>query len=289
MDEFVTQELQNKVALITGGASGIGAATAKTFVQAGANVVIADMNKEAGVSLASELGESRVAFEYLDVRSAEQIVQVVSRTVERFGQLDIVFNNAGIGLNALLTDHSEEQIDNLIAINLRAVMLVCRAVLPHLKGNQRGGVILNNASNGGLIGRAPDPVYVATKHGVVGFTKSLALAHAHDNIRVNAICPGPIDTSMVWSNFKDVENRDEALRKILATCPDARLANPEEVAAAALFLASDSARFINGIALPIDGAKAAGVMTANRYRLDYPLSTLLDYPTASAMEQEGRA
>ena len=197
---------------------------------------------------------------------------VLASTVERFGGLQILFNNAGIGLNALLEDHSLQQIDDLIAINLRASMLTSRLALPHLRANPAGGVIINNASNGGAVGRAPDPVYVATKHGLVGLTKALALAHAHERIRVNAICPGPIDTPMVWRNFAQVEDRSEALHRILATCPDPRLADADEVAAAVLFLCSDAARFINGVALPIDGAKAAGVMRADRYRLDFALA-----------------
>jgi NAD(P)-dependent dehydrogenase (short-subunit alcohol dehydrogenase family) len=279
----MTQELAKRTALVTGGASGIGAAIARAFVRAGAKVVIADVNSDLGESLVAELGDSDATFEQLDVRSSEQIEQVVSRTVERLGRLDIVSNNAGIGLSALLTDHSYEQIDELIAINLRGLILVCRSALPHLVGNPRGGVILNMASNGGVIGRPSDPVYCATKHGVVGITKSLALAHAHDDVRVNALCPGPIDTPMLWKSFEDGTDRETALRKLVATCPDARVASPDEVAAAAVFLASDSARFINGIALPIDGAKAAGVMTADRYRLDFPLSTMPDDPAVTAV------
>ena len=269
-----SEQFHGRVVLVTGGASGIGEATVRAFHDAGAAVVVADIDIALGERLTTELGSERSAFELLDVRSTGQVSAVVARTVERFGRLDVVFNNAGIGLNAPLVDHTDEQIDDLIAINLRAAILVSRAALPHLVANGGGGVIINNASNGGVVGRAPDPVYVASKHGLVGFTKSLALAHARDQIRVNAICPGPIDTPMVWANFANEPDRGVALHRILATCPDARLASAVEVAAAVLFLASDSARFINGVALPIDGAKAAGVMVADRYRLDFPLSTL---------------
>jgi NAD(P)-dependent dehydrogenase (short-subunit alcohol dehydrogenase family) len=264
-------EFRERVALITGGASGIGAATAQMFVHSGARVAIGDIDAGAGSDLAGRLGD-RTRFVPLDVRSPEQIEQAVADTVEQFGRLDIVFNNAGMGLNAPLTEHSLDQIAALIDINLRAPTLMCRAAIPHLRRNPGGGVIVNNSSNGGLIGRAPDPVYVATKHGLVGLTKSLALAHVHERIRVNAICAGPIDTPMVWGNFAGVTDRSDALHRMLATCPDPRLADPDEVAAAVLFLCSDAARFINGIALPIDGGKAAGVMRADRYRLDFDLS-----------------
>ncbi|MFE7423126.1 SDR family NAD(P)-dependent oxidoreductase [Rhodococcus sp. NPDC057529] len=258
------------MALVTGGASGIGAECARAFADAGAKVLVCDRNEEAGREVVDGIG-SAARFASVDVRSADAVAGAVEQAVSDFGGLDVVFNNAGAGFNALLVDHSDQHIDDLLDINLRATILVCRAAMPHLLNNESGGVIINNASNGGVIGRAPDPVYVATKHGVVGFTKSLALAHAHQGIRVNAICPGPIDTPMLWGNFKDVP-RDEALHRILATCPDPRVATTEEVAATVVFLASDAARFINGVALPIDGAKAAGVMPGHRYRLDFPLS-----------------
>lgn len=263
-------QLSGKVALITGGASGIGAACAQAFVDAGAKVLITDINSAAGEELASQINTG-ASFMQVDVRSNEALASSVRRAVDEFGRLDIVFNNAGRGLNAPLTEHSDADIDDLLSINLRAAVVVCRAALPHLIGNAGGGVIINNASNGGAIGRAPDPVYCATKHGVVGLTKSLALAHAHQGVRVNAICPGPIDTPMLWGNFAGVP-REEALRKILATCPDPRVADAEEVAALVVFLASDAARFINGVSLPIDGAKAAGVMLPSRYRLDFELA-----------------
>jgi NAD(P)-dependent dehydrogenase (short-subunit alcohol dehydrogenase family) len=173
-------EFENRLVLITGGASGIGAATARQFATAGAGVVITDIDTDAGEALARELGSSRAHFLPLDVRAPEQVDEVVAAGVDRLGGLHILFNNAGIGLNAPLEEHSMEQIENLIAINLRAAILMSRAALPHLRSNADGGVIINNASNGGVIGRAPDPVYVATKHGLVGFTKSLALAHVHD-------------------------------------------------------------------------------------------------------------
>ncbi len=261
--------LDGRVALVTGGGSGIGAASASALAAAGAQVLVTDRDLDSAERVASAIGEGARACA-ADVRSTCAVDAAVAEAARAFGRLDIVFNNAGLGLNAPLTAHTDAQIDDLIAVNLRSVVLVSRAALPHLIANEGGGVIINNASNGGAIGRAPDPVYCATKHGVVGFTKSLALAHAHQRIRVNAICPGPIDTPMLWGNFAGVP-RDEALPRILATCPDPRIASVDEVAATVVFLASDAARFINGVSLPIDGAKAAGVMPPHRYRLDFQL------------------
>lgn len=261
--------MDDRVALITGGASGIGAATAHAFVRSGATVVVTDVDDDAGKQLVADLGE-RSSYRHVDVRSTDAIRDAVEQTVAQYGRLDVIFNNAGAGLNAPLTDHSDDDIDRLLEVNLRAAIVTCRTAMPYLIGNESGGVIVNNASNGGVIGRAPDPVYCATKHGLVGLTKSLALAHAHQGVRVNAICPGPIDTPMLWGNFQGVP-RQEAERRILATCPQPQIAAASEVAATVVFLASPEAQFINGVALPIDGAKAAGVMTGDRYRLDFPL------------------
>jgi NAD(P)-dependent dehydrogenase (short-subunit alcohol dehydrogenase family) len=267
------EELRGRTVLITGGASGIGAEAAIAFAAAGAAVVLVDRDAGAGQAVVKELAAtfgSPALFREADVRDPHLVTSAVEAAVVRFGRLDVLFNNAGVGFNAPLVDHPDEAIDDLLGVNLRATILASRAALPHLLRNASGGVIVNNASNGGVIGRAPDPVYCASKHGVVGFTKSLALAHAHEGLRVNAICPGPIDTPMLWGNFAGVP-RAEAARKILASCPDPRIATAAEVAATVLFLASDSARFVNGVSLPIDGAKAAGTMPAHRYRLDFEL------------------
>lgn len=264
---MTSQELRGRVALVTGSAGGIGAETVRELAAAGASVLATDVSDAGGTELFQELGES-VRFKQADLRRSDEADRVVRAAVDVFGRLDIVFNNAGIGFNGALADHDDERIDRLLQVNLRSTIYVARSAIPHLLANSAGGVIINNASNGGVVGRAADPVYSASKHGVVGLTKSLALAHAADGIRVNAICPGPIDTPMVWANFVGVE-RGEAQRRVLASCPDPRIAHPREVAATVRFLASEQARFINGVALPIDGAKAAGIMPSDRYRTDF--------------------
>lgn len=264
-----TSSLSGRSAVITGGASGIGAVTARAFVNVGLNVLVVDRDEAAGEALLADLG-SGSRFLSVDVRDSSAVKSAIDYAAEEFGRLDILFNNAGVGFNAPLVDHTDEAVDDLLNINLRATIVAARAALPHMLANTGGGVIINNASNGGAIGRAADPVYCASKHGVVGFTKSLALAHAHQGLRVNAICPGPIDTPMLWGNFRGVPKQD-AVHRILASCPDPRIAQATEVAATVLFLVSDEARFINGVSLPIDGAKAAGVMPAHRYRQDFEL------------------
>jgi NAD(P)-dependent dehydrogenase (short-subunit alcohol dehydrogenase family) len=265
--------LASKVAVITGGASGIGLASARLFVQEGARVLLGDTDEAAGHQAADQLGGAAgsAAFLRTDVASGAEVRRLVDSAVERYGQLDIMFNNAGLGLAKPLVDTSEEEFDRLVAVNLKGVFLGCKYALPHLLANPNGGVILNTSSNGGLIGRPGDPVYNATKHGVIGLTRSLALAYADQRIRVNALCPGPIATPLLWSMQPGGMDREAFIRRAVASCPTPRLAAAEEVASAALFLVSDESSFISGIGLPVDGAKAAGVFNPDRYRLDFEL------------------
>jgi NAD(P)-dependent dehydrogenase (short-subunit alcohol dehydrogenase family) len=265
--------LEGKVAVITGAASGIGLATARLFGQEGARLMLGDVDEPAGRGAAEEIGggEARANFLPTDVSSAADVQRLVDGAVERYGKLDIMFNNAGIGLARSILDTTEEDFDRIIGVNLKGVFLGCKYALPHLLANPNGGVILNTSSNGGLIGRPGDPVYNATKHGVMGLTRSLALAYAERRVRVNAICPGPIATPLVWAMQPAGMEHDEFLRRVVASCPTPRMASPEEVASAALFLVSEESSFINGVGLAVDGAKAAGVFNPDRYRLDFEL------------------
>jgi meso-butanediol dehydrogenase / (S,S)-butanediol dehydrogenase / diacetyl reductase len=265
--------LAGKVAVITGAASGIGAATARLFAREGARLMLGDLD-EAGVRRVAEecSGEGGEANALrTDVTTGADVRRLVDGAAERYGKLDIIFNNAGIGMPGSILDRDEDDFDRVIAVNLKGVYLGCKYALPHFLNNPTGGAIVNMSSNGGLIGRPADPLYVATKHGVMGLTKSLALAYADRRIRVNAVCPGPIDTPMIWEGMPPGMERDEFIRRAVAACPTLRMAAPDEVANAALFLASDEASFVSGVGLAVDGAKAAGVFPANRYRLDFDL------------------
>ncbi|MBI3979330.1 MAG: SDR family oxidoreductase [Chloroflexi bacterium] len=208
-----------------------------------------------------------------DVTVGGQVKALVGAAVSRWGGLDVVFNNAGISLTKPIGEVSEEEFDRLFAINVKGVFFGCKFALPYLL-ERGGGSIVNMSSNGGLIGRPGDPLYNASKHAVIGLTRSLAVAYAHRNIRVNALCPGPIDTPMMWAGATTPEERQAVLPALIATCPAARYGSPEDVAQAAVFLASDESRFISGVGLAIDGAKAAGVMPLDRYRLDFPINVV---------------
>ena len=265
--------LSGKVVVVTGAASGIGWASARLFGQEGARLVLGDVDEAEGRQAAEEIGADGAEATFLrtDVTSSADVERLVAAAVERYGKLDAIFNNAGISLVGSILDTSEDDFDRVVAVNLKGVYLGCKHALPHLLANPNGGVILNMSSNGGLIGRPGDPLYNATKHGVMGLTKSLAVAYADRRVRVNAVCPGPIDTPMVWRGMEPGGDREAYARRAVASCPTPRLAAADEVARAALFLVSDDSSFITGVGLAVDGGKAAGVFNPDRYRLDFNL------------------
>ncbi|MBI3977768.1 MAG: SDR family oxidoreductase [Chloroflexi bacterium] len=263
--------LKEKIAVITGGASGIGRATAVLFAREGARVAVGDVADASAVADAIIATGGDALFLPTDVTAGGQVKALIAAAASRWGGLDVIFNNAGIGMNGPITAISEEDFDRTFAINVKGVFFGCKYALPYLL-ERGGGSIVNMSSNGGLVGRPGDPVYSASKHAVMGLTKSLAVTYAHQNIRVNALCPGPIDTPMLWAGARTEAERSARLPIALATCPAARYASADEVAQAALFLASDDSRFISGLGLAIDGAKAAGIMPIDRYRLDFPIN-----------------
>jgi NAD(P)-dependent dehydrogenase (short-subunit alcohol dehydrogenase family) len=252
----LTYDFQGQVALVTGASSGMGLATAQAFAQAGAAVVLADVNESALRDATRDLtaaGHQAIAVT-CDVSDEEQVAAMVDRAVAEFGRLDMAFNNAGI--QAPPTDAADEPadlFDRVNAVNLRGVWAGMKHELRQMR-TQGGGAIVNNSSLGGLVGLPGRAAYHASKHGVIGLTKSAALEYAPRGIRINAICPGTIETPMVAAMIADGElDLDEAL----ANQPIARLGQASEMAAAVLWLCSPGASFVLGVALPVDGGYTA--------------------------------
>lgn len=244
--------LKEKVALVTGGASGIGKATVKNMIQEGARVVIADIADDQGTQLAQKLNKKKKKAVYcpVDVTEEEDTLKMVKKAEEEFGKLDIIFCNAGIGDMAHTEQLAEEKWQKIIDVNLTGVFLSIKAAIPALKDNG-GGSIINCASILGHVGQAQTASYSASKGGVVNMTRALAAEYATANIRINAVCPGYIETPIL----EDLD--DEMRKKLVARHPIGRFGQPEEVATATTFLASEEASFITGANLLIDGGYTA--------------------------------
>lgn len=242
-------KLQDKVAIITGGASGIGAATARLFVEEGAKVVLVDLNEEKGKAFEEELKalNAEALFVKANITSEEEVANIYKQTVEAFGKVDIVFNNAGIGRVQPSHELEYSEWRNTVNVDLDGVFLVAReAIREFLKAD--GGVIVNTASMYGWVGSPGSAAYNAAKGGVVNLTRSLALEYAEQNIRVNALCPGFIDTPIIPEESKEV---------LRSMTPMKRLGQGEEMAKAVLFLASDDSSFMTGNSLIVDGGYTA--------------------------------
>jgi NAD(P)-dependent dehydrogenase (short-subunit alcohol dehydrogenase family) len=248
--------LDGKVALVTGGGSGIGRSTAIAFAREGARVVVADISVEGGdetVRLIKKSGGSGV-FVKADVSKPKEVEALVKKAVDTFGRLDCAFNNAGIeGVQAPTAECTEENWDRTIGINLKGVWLCMRYEISQML-KQGGGAIVNNSSIAGLVGFTNLPAYCASKGGIVQLTKAAALEYAKSNIRVNAVCPGVIKTPMV-DRFTKGDKKAEAA--LAAGEPVGRLGLPEEVAEAVIWLCSEKASFVTGIAMPVDGGWVA--------------------------------
>jgi len=252
----VNQLFENKVALVTGAASGMGLATAQAFAEAGATVVLADFRVDAARAEAQKLvsaGNKAMAIR-CDVTNEQQVREMVNKTVANFGRLDAAFNNAGVQSPAIETaDSSSEEFDRVIAINLKSVWTCMKYELQQMR-KQGWGAIVNNSSIGGLIGLPGRAIYHAAKHGVIGLTKSAALEYAARGITINAVCPGTIDTPMV---AEMIAKEPQAMEGIMKMQPIGRLGRAEEVASAVLWLSSPGAAFVVGHALAVDGGFTA--------------------------------
>jgi NAD(P)-dependent dehydrogenase (short-subunit alcohol dehydrogenase family) len=249
--------LDGKVALVTGGASGIGRATALAFAREGAKLVIADMNEEGGQQTVHTITENGgdATFVRVDVSNATAVEAMISKTVETYGRLDCAHNNAGIlGTPFIpMTDYTEDEWNRIMNVNLKGVWLCMKYEIPQML-QQGGGVIVNTASGAGLVGSASFPIYDASKHGVVGLTKSAALQYAKQGIRANCVCPGVIRTPMAQQGIEANPQFEEGA---ITRNPSGRFGNPEEVAEAVVWLCSDAASFVTGHAMSVDGGSLA--------------------------------
>jgi NAD(P)-dependent dehydrogenase (short-subunit alcohol dehydrogenase family) len=250
---------ENKVAIITGGTSGIGLAAAQLFSQEGARVVLMARDPSRGQAAAEQItaqgGQS--IFVPGDVGVAAECQRCVAAAIESFGRLDILFNNAGvIHVNRNVVETSEEEWDATLNSNLKGTFLMSKAAIPHIV-KSGGGVIINNASIFGLVGGSGVAAYCAAKGGVITLTKAMALDHAAQNIRVNCICPGSVSTPMLESEMNDLGGVEVQTPQFASRHPLNRIATPQEIARSVAYLASADASFVTGIALSVDGGRSA--------------------------------
>lgn len=250
-------QLADKVALVTGASSGIGRATALAFGREGARVVVSDLNVEGGEETVSAIKESggESTFVHADVSRVGDVEALIENVVQVYGRLDCAHNNAGIEgeIGSRLHEYPEDTWDRLIDINLKGVWLCMKYELTQMLA-QGGGSIVNTASAAGLVGSRRMSAYTASKHGVVGLTKSAALEYAQEGIRVNAVCPGIIDTPMVR---RLIGGREDYEASISSRQPVGRLGTAEEIAEAVVWLSSDAASFVTGHAMSVDGGFVA--------------------------------
>jgi NAD(P)-dependent dehydrogenase (short-subunit alcohol dehydrogenase family) len=254
-------DFTDKVALITGGGGGIGRATALAFAKAGAKVVVVDSDAASGEAttgiIKQQGGEAK--FIKADVTKSADVANYVSETLATYGKIDCFFNNAGIeGRVAHTADYDEAMFDQVIGVNVKGVFLGLRHVLPVLL-KQKSGSVVNTASVAGLVATPGMPAYVASKHAVIGLTKTAAGEVARQGIRVNAVCPGPVDTRMIHSLEQQLNPNDPEMvsRKYQGAIPSGRYTTPEEIANMVLFLSSDLASNITGAQYVVDGGRTA--------------------------------
>ena len=247
--------LKGKVAIVTGAGSGIGETTALTFAKEGAKVTVADVVDSAGNDTVEQVRAAGGDAIYVrtDVTSADAVQSMVHTTIDSYGRLDVLFNNAGIAMRLAVADLPEEDWDRCININLKGAYLGSKYAIPAMITNG-GGSIINTASIYGIVGGPNRAAYVASKGGIVNLTRGMALDYADSNIRVNCICPGYTDTPII----QNIVETPAKYKSLVDQHPMGRLAKPSDIAYGALYLASDESAFVTGIALPIDGGYTAG-------------------------------
>src|SRR5687768_7164093 len=252
-------DLSGTTALVTGAASGIGEATARAFAAAGASVYLADIDFDRGITAADDLVDAGFSAEFmeLDVSSQSSCAAAEAYIRHKDGALDILVNNAGIGHVGTILDTTFEDLDRLLAVNVRGMFDLTKAFISGMI-EHKYGVIINVASIGGIVAIRERLAYCTTKFAVVGFTKCLALDHALQGIRANCICPGRVETDFVKKRIAEYPDPEKAYNEMAATQANGRMGKPEEIAACALYLASDEASFITGTALEIDGGFSVG-------------------------------
>jgi NAD(P)-dependent dehydrogenase (short-subunit alcohol dehydrogenase family) len=245
--------------VVTGSGSGIGESIAKTFAKAGAYVLVAELNTEGGQRVVNEIRQKRGQAEYVKVDVSDEASCKVAgaQVLTTRGKCDILVNNAGIGHVGTALTTTGADLDRLHAVNVKGVLFMTQAFLPSML-NHRSGSVVNLASIGGIVGIRDRLAYCATKFAVVGMTKSMALDHADRQVRFNCICPGRVETPFVQQRLKEYPDPKKAYKEMSATQALGRMGIPDEIAAAALYLASDESAFVTGSALIIDGGWSAG-------------------------------
>ena len=255
--------LANKVAIITGSGSGIGRASALLFAREGAKVVVVDIHESDAAQTAEAAGQAAGSAMALqaDVSSQSNCVSIVSKTIEAYGRVDILFNNAGVSSFKPVVETDEAEIDYVLGTNVKSVFFLSQATIPYMKRHGNGSII-NNASITGIVGAPGMAAYATSKGAIITLTRTMALEHAEDGIRVNCICPASIDTPMLRKSFGETTDPEYARAQNIKRHPLGRLGTPEDIAYFALFLASDESKFVTGGTHVVDG----GALIARGWR-----------------------
>jgi NAD(P)-dependent dehydrogenase (short-subunit alcohol dehydrogenase family) len=255
--------LRDKVAIITGAAQGIGAASARLFAHEGARVVVADVQAELGTQVVNAIRDAggEAIFVRTDVGVEKQVSDLVETTCASYGRIDVLFNNAGIVIPKPLLETNENDLERLLQVNFKGAFYGIKYALPvMMRGG--GGSVINNTSSAAVTGRPGMPVYGASKAALLALTRGAAVAYGPSNVRFNAIVPGTIWTAMTESAFRAWSNVEAEKRRTEQVIPLRRIGVPEDIAYTALFLASDESRYVTGVAIPVDGGRTAGIAEA---------------------------